>query len=166
MTDPQSRPAPPDPWRENTLAAQRRILAGSLTGTALFVWALPVAHYFFGFNFIPPPRGAAPDPGGDTLMYVGVAAAVTVLTALAFAFLLRRNAGLLRDGVMLPATVARVQTFGGQSLVRVHYVYEVGGRQYKKGAPMDRAAAERFQHEGGLMVLVDPKRPGRAMLRA
>ena len=62
-----------------------------------------------------------------------------------------------------PATDGRtvVAWFGSQGI----YAYDVNGRTYTKGTPMQKTLAERYQREGGLTIFVDPNRPRRAILR-
>ncbi len=150
-------------WREQTIALRGKMLWGTTLGTAAVVWGMLVAHAVFGVNFIAPRPGDA--PGSDWMMYLWIAIGVTLFSILATLFMIQRVTALYRDGVEVSGKVTKIHTFMGQPLARISYTYSVEGKEFTKAGPMDKALAEKLEREGGLVVLVDPRRPGRHVLR-
>jgi hypothetical protein len=146
-------------WRDRAVAMRVRTLWGVAGSTMLVVWGMLVANAAFGVNFIRSGAGSA-----DWKMYLGIALGMTVFSLACTLFLIGRVRALYRDGVEVPARITKIKTFMGQPLARVWYSYAIDGAEITKAGPMDRALAERLEKNGGLVVLADPRRPGRHVI--
>ncbi len=131
-------------------------------GIPAFIWLMVVVEVVFGRK-LSGFRLRKVDPDDDPMMAVTIALIATVLAPIVAYFFYRRAKSVSENAMEVIGVVKKAGIQTG-SMVNVTFLYEVGGKRYKKRKSLD--AIEGGYHRGKeIELVVDSRNPGRCYLK-